>query len=137
MSKYGQLKTWEEFQFQVLKNNYVSPDDASLVRMTDFIDKLLLEGGGIQDIHYEIKQEQDRRHSKGYQSKGELFNKNGMVQQRTLFGHIAHLIFNEKCMIKIDDLFIKRSTFQDTLDSKYSNNAFIRIEEFNGERRKD
>ena len=132
MSKYLQLKTWKEFQSEVFQASSVA-----IPKMTDFIDLLLLKGGKVKELHSMIKKEQDKRGSKGYHSIGFLFNRSGDVQKRTFFGHIALLIVDEKCMIEFGGKKIDALSNKNTLKEKYSNNAYIRIEGFREERRKD
>jgi len=98
--------------------------------MTEWFDFLLLEGGGLKDIHL-------NNVIKNYKTHGCLFNNNGEPQQRTLFGHIADRIFNEDCIIKIDGSLISKDTNQNFLSNAYDCNSFIRIDGFKGETRPD
>ncbi len=116
---------------------------------TDFINDLLLHGGKIRDIHDKINNRQDKQESRGYRSPGYFFNKKHEIQQRTLFGHIAHLIIDELCEIefggmKIDESVLNRlrddeclelqhDNYRKILLEKYEDNEFIRFVMFKGE----
>ncbi len=106
---------------------------------TDFIDQLLLRGGGVKDIHKKIIDRQNQSGSKGYHSHGYFFNKSGNIQQRTLFGHIAHLILDKSSAIKLGEQYFNESTLDSLRNSErtdlnkmYENNETIQLVIFNG-----
>ncbi len=132
MTIYGELTSWDKF-----KQKLEDVEGASTKNLTDYIDKNLFNGGQIKDLHEKIIAEQIRRGGYRYKTCGYLFNNKGKVQQGTFFGHIAHLIVDEDCIIEIDNIEIKESHTKDFLYSKYDQNSFIRIEGFKGIRRKD
>ena len=112
--------------------------------MTDFIDEILLEGGKIKDIHEAIKDEKKRQNpaSRDYHSPGYFFNKHGDIQQRTLFGHIAHLILDNSSEIKFGDRHfdesringLRNGEYADHLNNLYENNEHIQLAVFNGKK---
>lgn len=135
MKVYGHLSGWHEFQSIVLSKG----DNPKTLKMTEYIDHLLFHGGGIRDIHRKIINEQTERGSNGYKSPGYLFDIKGNVQQRTFFGHIAHLIKDEGLNIFFDGVLINITNppSESDLRNKYNSNEEIRIEGFKSERRKD
>lgn len=133
---YGHLSSWRDFESIVLSKG----DNPKTLKMTEYIDHLLFHGGGIRDIHRKIINEQTDRRSKGYNRIGYLFDKNGInIQQRTFFGHIAHLIKDEGLNIFFDGVSINITNppSESDLRNKYNSNEEIRITGFKSERRKD
>jgi hypothetical protein len=135
MKVYRHLSDWQEFQSKVLSKG----DSPKTLKMTEYIDHLLFHGGGIRDIHRKIIDEQTERGSNGYKSLGYLFDKKGNVQQRTFFGHIAHLIKDEGLIIVFGEVEINttKPPSEGELTSQYNRNERIRIEGFKSERRND
>lgn len=117
---------------------------------TDFINDLLLAGDKIKTIHDKINKRQKNVGSKGYKSSGYFFNNKGGIQQRTLFGHIAHLIIDELSEIEFGGLNIDETVLNGLLDDgnievqhvdyknllreKYDNNESIQLVMFRGAR---
>ena len=132
MTIYGKLTSWDKF-----KQKLEEVEGASTKSLTDYIDKNLFNGGQIKDLHEKIIAEQIHRGGNRYKTRGYLFNNKGKVQQGTFFGHIAHLIVDEDCIIAIDNIEITKSLSKDFLHSKYDQNCYIRIEAFKGDRRKN
>jgi len=120
---------------------------------TDFINDLLLSGGEIKTIHDKINERQKNMGSKGYKSTGYFFNKSDGIQQRTLFGHIAHLAIDELSEIKFgelrinetllngllddDNLVLQHGNYQELLREKYEKNEFIQLIMFRGVKQLD
>ena len=138
MAKYGNLSNWSEFH-----QNVSSKIDNLKISMTDFFDYLLLQGGGIKDVHRQIMNEQEKRRKdqaltskKRYENIGYLYESNGEPQDKTLFGHIASRL-DLSCNIEFKGLKLDSSVNKVRLHEEYEKNTFIRIEGFKGDRRKD
>ena len=138
MAKYGNLTSWSTFH-----QNVSSKINNPKISMTDFFDYLLLQGGGIENIHHQIMDEQEKRRvnqaltsKKRYGKLGYLYELNGKPQEGTLFGHIASRL-DLSCNIEFNGLNLNNSVNEAHLHEEYEKNAFIRIEGFKGDSRKD
>ncbi len=125
MGKYNNCSDWHKFQAKILKQ--MSKKEPYT---TEIFDYHLFKGGGVKDIH-------KNGINLIYKTPGYLFDRNGQIQARTLFGHIADRIFTEKCIIKINGITITRETDEEFLLQAYAANHHIKIEGFKGEKRPD
>lgn len=130
MAKYGSCLTFDDFSREVQGNKHSE-------KATEKIDYLLLEGGKVKShVHKKIKEDSN---IKGYGSPGKLFSGNGEnrdPQQRTLWGHIAHLIVDEGCAFKFGKMVLDGSISNEMMDDiigGYEDDEFIQIVGFRSE----
>jgi len=129
---YSGLNSWQEVKTKI---EYAVKKEHP--KNTELFDALLLKGGNIQDIHNtEINTKEKYKLRDKYSIPGDLYRGSGTLK-RTLFGHIGHLINNEKLIIEIGGKTIGHSTTDEFLNKEYANNSFIRIEGVNDKRRPD
>lgn len=129
MAKYGHCLTLDDFHRSVHSNKHSG-------KTTEKIDYLLVEGGPIKSfIHKTINED---KNINGYKSLGKFFKGSGDTQepqQRTLLGHIAHLIVDEGCIFKIGDTILDETMsneMMDTINIKYENDEKIQVIGFRG-----
>jgi hypothetical protein len=129
---YSGLNSWQEVKTKI---EYAVKKEHP--KNTELFDALLLKGGNIQDIHNtEINTKEKYKLRDKYSIPGDLYRGSGTLK-RTLFGHIGHLINNEKLIIEIGGKTIGHSTTDEFLNKEYANNSFIRIEGVNDKIRPD